>query len=49
MECIRILGIKVDYKMLPKNFLSLAFRVEIDSSISIKGREFRSLGMRLKY
>ena len=36
-------------KCCQKNVFSLSFSVEIESSISIKGREFQSRGKRLKY
>ena len=44
-----LLGLKLIMKCCQKNVFSLSFSVEIESSISIKGREFQSRGKRLKY
>ena len=43
------LGLKLIMKCCQKNVFSLSFSVEIESSISMKGREFQSRGKRLKY
>ena len=44
-----LIGLKLIMKCCQKNVFSLSFSVEIESSISIKGREFQSRGKRLKY
>ena len=44
-----LLGLKLIIICCQKNVFSLSFIVEIESSMSIKGREFQSRGKRLKY